>query len=151
MPWLMEPYYIVFLLVFFFLAQPFRKRQVTIYKHYIAIYIRFSKCYLNKWCQDSGAAIKFLYDWERSQPQPQGPQARGAVDYNVRVGSPGAAAEPPETFLLPRPKFVGWGRILNPICTKVLTRTLQWAFNTHTHTHTERERKREVNQQSLVK
>ena len=86
-----------------------------------------------------GAAIRFLQGGERSQPQPQGPQARGAVDYNVRGGGPGAP--PPEIFQLPHPKFVGWGRILDPLYWK--EQALKFSkencsellLHTHTHTH----------------
>ena len=97
-----------------------------------------------------GRPLDFYRVGKDPSPSPKGRRPEGLLTTTSGAGVRGRS--PQENFWLPHPKFVGWGRILDPLywkeqalkfsqehCSALLIHT-----DIHTHTHRERERERKT-------
>ena len=96
-----------------------------------------------------GRPLDFYRVGKDPSPSPKGRRPEGLLTTTSGAGVRGRS--PRENFWLPHPKFVGWGRILDPLywkeqalkfsqehCSALLIHT-----DIHTHTHREREREKD--------
>jgi hypothetical protein len=102
-----------------------------------------------------GRPLDFYRVGKDPSPSPKGRRPEGLLTTTSGTGVRGRS--PRKIFWLPHPKFVGWGRILDPLywkeqalkfsqehCSALLIHT-----DIHTHTQRERERERRVNKIKL--
>ena len=94
-----------------------------------------------------GRPLNFYSVRKDPSPSPKGRRHEGLL---ITMSGAGVRGRSLENFWLPHPKFVGWGRILDPLywkeqalkfsqehCSALLIHT-----DIHTHTHRERDRER---------